>query len=222
MGTLYLVRHGQASLGAADYDQLSPLGTRQCHALGEYLAERGLQFETVLRGTLQRQVQSLAALSAGHGQLPAVQEWPALDEYDGQALVRALHSGPAPDASTPEGYREHFRLLRTGLQAWMAGATLPDGMPPYADWLAGITAALDHVRSRHRGDVLMVSSGGPIANIVGQVLGAPPASIIELNLRIRNSSITELAFTRGRYALLAYNQVPHLDSAARRAWVTYS
>ncbi|NDC60964.1 MAG: histidine phosphatase family protein, partial [Betaproteobacteria bacterium] len=25
MGTLYLVRHGQASFGADDYDQLSPL-----------------------------------------------------------------------------------------------------------------------------------------------------------------------------------------------------
>ncbi|MEI7538018.1 MAG: histidine phosphatase family protein, partial [Comamonadaceae bacterium] len=26
MGTLYLVRHGQASFGAADYDKLSELG----------------------------------------------------------------------------------------------------------------------------------------------------------------------------------------------------
>ena len=29
MGVLLLVRHGQASLGAADYDQLSELGHRQ-------------------------------------------------------------------------------------------------------------------------------------------------------------------------------------------------
>ena len=98
MGTLYLVRHGQASFGAADYDQLSPLGTRQCQALGEYLAERGLQFEAVLRGSLRRHVQSLAALSAGHGNLPEALEWPGLNEYDGEALVRARHSGPAPDA----------------------------------------------------------------------------------------------------------------------------
>ena len=31
MGTLYLVRHGQASFGAANYDQLSALGQRQSH-----------------------------------------------------------------------------------------------------------------------------------------------------------------------------------------------
>ena len=36
MGMLYLVRHGQASFGAADYDQLSELGARQCEALGRW------------------------------------------------------------------------------------------------------------------------------------------------------------------------------------------
>ena len=34
MGTLYLVRHGQASFGADDYDQLSPLGHQQALRLG--------------------------------------------------------------------------------------------------------------------------------------------------------------------------------------------
>jgi len=222
MGTLYLVRHGQASFGAADYDQLSPLGTRQCHALGEYLAERGLKFEAVLRGSLRRHVQSLAALSAGHGQLPAALEWPGLNEYDGDALVRAIHPGLVLDAHTPEGYRQHFKLLRAGLQAWMAGQTAPAGMPRYAEWVAGITAALDHVRSRHSGDVLVVSSGGPIATVMGQVLGTPAETTIDLNMHIRNSSLTELSFTPKRYRLVAYNQVPHLDSATRRDWVTYS
>ena len=222
MGTLYLVRHGQASFGAADYDQLSPLGTRQCHALGAYLAERGLQFEAVLRGSLRRHVQSLAALAAGHRGLPTALEWPGLDEYDGEALVRAIHRGPAPDAHTPEGYREHFRLLRTGLQRWMAGTAAPEGMPRYVDWVAGITAALDHVRSQHSGNVLVVSSGGPIATIVGQVLGTPVETTIDLNMRIRNSALTELAFTPRRYALVAFNHLPHLDNPARQDWATYS
>ena len=42
MGTLYLVRHGQASFGADDYDNLSPLGHQQRQRLGEYFKERGL------------------------------------------------------------------------------------------------------------------------------------------------------------------------------------
>ena len=34
MGTIHLVRHGQASWGAADYDELSALGRDQSDALG--------------------------------------------------------------------------------------------------------------------------------------------------------------------------------------------
>ena len=221
MGTLYLVRHGQASFGAADYDQLSPLGTRQCHALGEYLREGGLPFEAVLRGSLRRHVQSLAAIAAGHGSLPEALEWPGLNEYDGEALVRAVHEGAAPDAHTPEGYREHFHLLRAGLQRWIAGQCSPRGMPTYADWVAGITSALDHVRTQYSGNVLIVSSGGPIATIVGQVLGAPAETTIDLNMHIRNSSLTELAFTARRHKLVAYNHVPHLERPGLDGLITY-
>lgn len=222
MGTLYLVRHGQASFGAADYDQLSELGARQCRALGEYLGERGVQFEAVLRGSLRRHVQSLAALAAGHGNVPEAQEWPGLNEYDGEALVRAVHAGPSPTARTPEGYRQHFRLLRQGLTSWMRGETAPVGMPSYADWAAGIARALDHVRQQHHGDVLLVSSGGPIATAVGQVLGTTPETTIALNMHMRNSALTEFVFTPKRHALVSYNHLPHLEHPDRRAWLTYS
>ena len=222
MGTVYLVRHGQASFGAADYDQLSELGTRQCHALGQYLAERGIAFEAVLRGSLRRHAQSLDALTQGYGTLPTAQEWPGLNEYDSEALIRAIHPGPLAKPDSPEVYRAHFRLLRDALAAWMAGRVAPVGMPSYADWVAGITAALDHVRAKHTGNVLVVSSGGPISTVVGQVLNTPPQTTIELNLRIRNSALTELAYTPKRHMLVAYNHLPHLDTPERRAWETYS
>ncbi len=222
MGTLYLVRHGQASFGAADYDQLSDLGTRQCEALGRWFAGRGLAFEAVLRGTLRRHTQSLAAIAAGHGDLPAALEWPGLNEYDSEALIRAVHAGPLARPDSPEGYRAHFRLLREALARWMAGETEPEGMPSWRDFVAGVTGALDHVRQRHAGDVLVVSSGGPIATAVARVLGAPDETAIELNMRIRNSSITEFAFTPKRHALLAYNHLPHLEPPERRDWVSYA
>ena len=40
MPTVLLVRHGQASFGAADYDVLSDLGRRQAQAAGRELARR--------------------------------------------------------------------------------------------------------------------------------------------------------------------------------------
>ena len=222
MGTLYLVRHGQASFGAADYDQLSDLGQRQCHALGQWFAERGVQFDAVLRGTLRRHAQSLHALAAGHGALPQASEWPGLNEYDSEAVIRAIHPGPLAAPDSPEVYRAYFRLLRQGLHAWMDGRTAPIGMPGHADFVAGINAALDHVRSRHDGHVLIVSSGGPIATAVGQVLGASAETTIELNLRIRNSAVTEFAFTPKRYSLLSFNHLPHLDAVVRQGWVSFS
>ena len=222
MGTLYLVRHGQASFGAADYDQLSELGARQCHALGQYFAERGIVFEAVLRGTLRRHAQSLAALTEGFGALPPALEWPGLNEYDSEAIIRTVHSGALAAPDSPEVYRAHFRLLRQGLAAWMAGSVAPVGMPSYAAFVAGINGALDHVRSQHTGNVLLVSSGGPISTAVGQVLGTSAETTIELNLRIRNSALTEFAFTPKRHMLLSYNHLPHLDRPDRADWVSYA
>jgi hypothetical protein len=49
---------------------------------------------------------------------------------------------------------------------------------------------------------------------VGQVLGTQPETTIELNLRIRNSSVTEFAFTPKRHMLVTYNTLPHLDDAS--------
>lgn len=227
MGTLYLVRHGQASFGAADYDQLSTLGQRQCQALGDWLARRGQVFEAVLCGTLRRHAQSLSAIADGYASglsaaLPEALLWPGLNEYDGEALVRAVHPGATTDAKTEDGYRQHFRLLREGMTQWMAGTSKPAGMPPYAEWVAGITGALDHVRQHCTGDVLMVTSGGPIATAVGHVLATAPTTTIELNLRIRNSSLTEFAYTPKRHMLLCFNHLPHLEGPQMREMVTYS
>ena len=222
MGMLYLVRHGQASFGADNYDQLSDLGQRQCLQLGRYFASKGRRFEAVISGTLQRQIQSQQAIAAGLGQATEALRLPGLNEYDSHAVISAVHPQPLAKPSTPELYRHHFRLLRQGLAAWMAGQTQPVGMPSYADFVAGVAAAMDHVRSQCEGDVLMVSSGGPIATAVGGVLGVAPEVTVELNMRIRNSAVTEFHFNPKRHALVSYNTLPHLDADEFADWVTFA
>ena len=224
MGTLYLVRHGQASFGAADYDQLSPLGHRQAVRLGEYWRDAGLVFDAVITGTLKRHTQTWHGIAEGLG-LANTGEllWPGLNEYDSHAVIATVHEGPLAKPDTPELYRHHFRLLRDGLGAWMDGRAAPLGMPTYPDFLSGVTTALDHVRARHHGaKVLVVSSGGPISTAVGHVLGTSPATTIELNLRIRNTAITEFAFTPKRHMLQTFNGLPHLDGQAYADWVSYA
>lgn len=241
MGTLYLVRHGQASFGADDYDVLSPLGHRQSVRLGEYFKARGLRFEAALTGTLNRQVQTFAGICDGlgvafasstqahlpldgtlaTGALPHLL-WPGLNEYDSAAVIGAIHPHPLARPDTPELYRHHFRLLKDGLAQWMAGVVSPRGMPDYNGFVAGITGALDHVRTHCQGDVLLVSSGGPIATAVGHVLGTSPEAMIELNLGIRNCSVTEFAFSPRRHRLQTFNTLPHLDAPDYASWVTYA
>ncbi len=222
MGTLYLVRHGQASFGADDYDQLSALGVRQSVRLGQYLAQRGVRLDAAITGTLRRQRQTWDGIREGAGLVLAAQEIAALNEYDSAAVIETVHPHRLEKPDTPERYRHYFRLLRGGLTQWMNGVASPRGMPTYDDFRAGIRQVLDDVRRNHDGHVLLVSSGGPIATAVGQVLGCAPETTIELNMRIRNSAVTEFAFNPKRHVLLTYNTVPHLDDALYRDWVTYT
>ncbi len=225
MGTLYLVRHGQASFGAEDYDQLSPLGQRQSLRLGEYFRQKGLTFDAVLTGTLRRQRQTYAGIQEGMGAgataAPALL-WPGLNEYDSEAVIATVHPHKLQKPVTPELYRHHFRLLRDGLTQWMNGVVSPQGMPSYREFQLGVTSALEHIRKNCDGNVLLVSSGGPIATAVGHVLGTTPETTIELNLRIRNSAITEFAFNPKRHMLLTYNTLPHLDHADHAGLITYA
>ncbi|MBS7780188.1 histidine phosphatase family protein [Acidovorax sp. CCYZU-2555] len=224
MGTLYLVRHGQASFGADDYDQLSARGHDQARRLGEYWRERGMVFDAVLVGTLRRHRQTLDGIGEGlEGLTAPVTALPGLNEYDSHALLTAIHPQPLPRPDTPELYRQHFRLLCDALAQWMAGVISPKGMPSWDDFSAGVHGALEQVRQQHSGqNVLLVSSGGPISAAVGQVLGTSPEATIALNMRIRNSAVTEFSISPRRLMLQTFNTLNHLDSDAHRDWATHA
>jgi broad specificity phosphatase PhoE len=221
MGTLYLVRHGQASLGADDYDQLSALGRRQSVQLGTYLKTLEGRFDTVVTGTLKRHRQTWEGISEGmQWEWPAL-AWPELNEYDSAALIHSLQAPPVASVHTPEGYRQHFRLLRDALRQWMAGVISPQGMPSYAAFASGVAQALERLRQPN-GRVLVISSGGPIATAVAQLVGASAEASIELNLRMRNTSVTELHASPKRHSLVGFNAVPHLEAPAYRPWITHA
>jgi broad specificity phosphatase PhoE len=221
MGTLYLVRHGQASFGSHDYDRLSELGHRQCRALGEHFRSMGLRFDHVVTGTLRRHRETYEGIALGLGHRAEPVQAPGLNEYDPEAIVRAIHTGDLAHPTTPEAVRQHFRLLRDGLLAWMQARSEPAGMPTFQAFSDGVGAALAEA-ARPGGHVLVVSSGGPISVAVGRVLGLAPEATVELNLRIRNSAVTELVAGPRRLSLLSFNGLPHLHKPDLADWVTYS
>ena len=99
MSTLYVVRHAQASMFAANYDALSEHGREQARRLGQVWAERLLSaeqagFDAVFSGPAQRHVDTTALvgerlLAAGRS-FPEPQIVPGFDEHDGQAMVLAV------------------------------------------------------------------------------------------------------------------------------------
>mgnify|MGYP006268279595 CR=1 FL=1 len=222
MGHLYLVRHGQASLGAADYDQLSPLGMQQSQRLGKHWHAQGITFDAVITGTMKRHAQTLTGIQDGMGTQLTALMWPGLNEYDAEAVIRAIQPGELVKPTSPEGYQQYFRLLRDGLAQWMAGVVSPQGMPSYTAFAKGVTSALDHIRQQYEGHVLLVSSGGPIATAVAHVLHTSPETSIELNMRLRNSAVTEFNFNPKRHSLLSFNHVPHLETPSHKDWVTFA
>jgi broad specificity phosphatase PhoE len=230
VGTVYLVRHGQAAFGTDHYDRLTDLGIAQARLLGGYFGRRQIRFDAVFTGTLRRQAETAQGIFEGHElAAPVLQEtFPGLDEYKPEAIMMALTGNvPVPALAAarrdPLVVREHFRVLRDALLAWAEDRTQPQGMPVWQAFQDSAVAALVEARQRFPdGNVLIVSSGGPIAAIVAATLKSPPATAVELNLRIRNSALTEFATTPRRHHLVSFNGLPHLDTHPDPTLTTYA
>ena len=88
MPVIYLIRHGQASFGAENYDALSDAGWEQSRILGRHLREQNLGAPRVVCGAMQRHRETAQATLEALG-LP--QEWATdtgFNEYDHQTPMR--------------------------------------------------------------------------------------------------------------------------------------
>ena len=221
MAELVLVRHAQASFGTDDYDRLSELGWRQSRWLGEHFAERNLVFDRIVRGTLRRHAETLAGICEGMGlQSSGCDERPGLNEYDSLALLRA-HTGKEQRQGGQE-QREHFRVLREALYAWCDGSLACGDELSFRKFRSGVLEALEAARASGARRVLVVSSGGPISTIIAEVLKMPMRGVVELNLRARNTGISEFHFNERGIHCVSFNGVPHLDRPDRPEAITYA
>ncbi|RKR36119.1 histidine phosphatase family protein [Paraburkholderia sp. BL17N1] len=223
MAELFLVRHGQASLGSQDYDRLSDTGKQQSIWLGEHFARNGIRFDRVMTGSLLRHAETLDAIRlATSGADVECEIHPGLDEYDFHALFRALCDKDLRLVeSAKRSPREFFKALRAVLHLWCECALddrVPETWRAFQKRVAAARAAIQQCGARR---VLVVTSGGVIGAFMQQILQAPAAMAIELNMQVRNSSVTHCFFNREAIQLSSFNGIAHLDDPLRRAFQTY-
>ena len=224
MATLYLVRHGQASFAAENYDRLSALGRQQSVWLGEYFAERGIVFSRAVCGTLDRQRETARAILETMGSNLAAEEHPGWNEYSGEALYKAYLGDEWARARAKGDVRAVYRTIKAALEAWSEDR-LPGSLPEtWHGFGARIASAMHSACAGLPDDavVLAASSGGAIGRGVADMLQAPARGAIELNLQFRNSGFCEIYFSQRSMRLVSMNCVPHLDRGDRRDAITYS
>lgn len=226
MSSLYLVRHGQASLGASNYDQLSAVGREQSTLLGQHFQALNLRFEHVFSGSLNRQVDTaqgvLSAYHAANAYAPALRKDKRFDEYDFEPILKTYAFVKGLDAIPIHDPRQFFVFLQAALTAWVEGALSSPAIPPWRQFADRCEAALRDAASAASRDsrVLVVTSGGVIAAILCHVLGTEPKRFVDLNLAIRNAAITRVERTHTGWSLSSFNAMPHLEQPSRRHLIT--
>lgn len=223
MADIYLVRHGQASFGSADYDQLSPLGEQQSLWLGAYFAARDIQFDAVITGTQRRHQQTAQGIMRGAGiELPQQQD-AGLNEYDFAAIYRALGEDTSAPPSDPAEKRRYFyRRLKQALQLWASNQLTGPLPETWSDFQQRVAAARTAIQRSEGKRLLVVSSGGTMGIFVQQILEAPDHAAIELNLQIRNTGVCQLYFNPHAMRMTSFNTVPHLDHPDRLDAITFA
>jgi broad specificity phosphatase PhoE len=221
MPTIHLIRHAQASFGAADYDVLSDLGHRQAQELDLALAARGVHPSRVLSGTLRRQQDTARAcprLSAGRT-LELDARW---NEYD-SAGVMAAHSGRAEDgcaggigAPAAMSSREFQSVLDGALARWIEAGTRSTCAESWPEFAGRALAAVRELAAELASgeDAAVVSSGGTIAAVAAGLLGGGAGVFVAINRMTVNTSVTTLLSGRSGLNLLTLNEHTHLTGEA--------
>jgi broad specificity phosphatase PhoE len=218
MGMVLLVRHGQASFGAVDYDVLSQTGVEQSRVLGRFLGDAGITPRAVVHGAMKRQRDTATAMAsaAGWDVVPALDEgW---NEFDHLAVVARAAEGDGPAADR----RAFQQLFEDATGRWVGGEHDEEYDESWSGFVGRVRAALDRACARD-GVTVVASSGGPIAAACAMLVDreATPSELGRLwaafNTVTANSSVTRVLVGSTGRRLLTFNEHAHLP----RELVTY-
>ncbi|HXA48608.1 MAG TPA: histidine phosphatase family protein [Burkholderiaceae bacterium] len=244
MGQIFLVRHGQASFGSADYDQLSPLGVEQARVLGEWFGQCGQRFDRVITGDLKRHKQTaescMQALGAFTDQQIERQIDAGFNEYDHEEIMlRHRPEFADPEATkrflaTQENPKRAFQHeFEQAMARWMSGKHDADYRETWHAFRSRCTAALarlvDGADASQK--IAVFTSGGTISTLCQHVMELSDYSVYQLNWSLVNSAVTKLLFQSGqiasgqaaasRISLSYLNNYAHLERLGKNEAITY-
>jgi len=215
MATIYLIRHGQASFGAANYDQLSPLGQLQASRTGQYLAQTGVKLDAAYSGDLwrQRETCQLACKELADAVPHTVDA--RFNEINNDEQVRTL----APLlAEQNESFK---RLIEGGLSSskdyqkvidavfnyWVSDDCNEPGIQSWQEYSGQVhTALADVMRKEGSGKTIAIfTSGGTIATLVAHVLGLGGSQAYQFYEPVFNCSVTQLFYSGEKVSLSYFN-----------------
>jgi broad specificity phosphatase PhoE len=233
MGEIYLVRHGLASFGADDYDQLSPLGVEQGRLLGRWHAGLGLRIDAIALGGLKRHRQTAEAWAAQVPTAPAQSSWtidPGFDEYDHREMLLRAHPEAGDLAGLQRWLAEHVpsrgafqQIFRAAMARWMSGLHDGDYRESWPQFHGRCTGALEALVARAGASkrLMVFTSGGTISAICQSLLDLPPPRVAELNWSLVNGGVTKLFYQPGRLSLSTLNNYSPFEQAGDAALITY-
>lgn len=227
MRELLLIRHGQASFHAEDYDQLSPLGVQQSSLLGAWFAECGQKPDLVAMGPRARHRNTALPCLDAAGVVASPITLPGLDEVDHLELLARLR----PDLAAPgalraamtqeaDPYRSFQQLFVDAIERWTSGEHDAEYSRPWSSFRADALDALQQLMESSANTIWAFTSGGPITVMVTALLQVPEKKTFDLSWSLVNTGVTKLRLGSRGASLATYNAYPHLERARDAQLVT--
>ncbi|WP_394131797.1 histidine phosphatase family protein [Shewanella maritima] len=225
MSKVLLIRHGQASFGAQNYDQLSPLGMQQAQLLGQHLCQRDIQDCKVIRGNMQRHLQTLTHCMEQltyDATEPTV--LPQLNEFDHQDVLLTYGRHQAGDNSIAEfnnlNTKEKLntslfiKVFYQAISRWQSSLYDEQYSESWSQFCQRINTGLNQLiqhSQESQQPLLVFTSGGVISRIVCQLLGLADDQLMTFNKHLINCSVTELKVGNKRTEIISLNEQSLFD-----------
>lgn len=235
MAAIYLVRHGQASFGKLNYDQLSDLGYQQGELVGDLLQQQNIIAAKVYSGSMLRHQQTMQSAQKNWHSFGEVIQDSGFNEFDSDNVItcafpqyknKALLGAHLAKAKLAgEDSKKVFqKMFSQAIERWTSGTYDDEYSESWSAFCHRVQQALKNVcqqaNQSNNGvdkDIVIFTSGGPITAICQQLLALDNNKAFDLNWTIVNASVSMLLYNNsGKISLASFNEQHHLKAAGKQ------